>query len=281
MTESTDGEKPFGERLNDLIGRAVMGGGEEVTEPVDETHDATGVERVAVEGRNGDVRVRVGDSDVVRVTGEKRTRRGRAALETAHVECVREGETLHVRVRHEDRKRGGVAVDLDVAVPPTVTVTAVETANGDVSLVGTRGDTAVETANGDVTVEDLDGTPTLETVNGTVIARGTAALAGAATVNGDVDVELRAVEAPLDVETVNGSVTLRVGEDLEATLELEALFGAVDTEGVSLVAEGSALGRARPLGGELVCQLGEGGHRVTASTVHGSVRVVPFAPTPL
>ncbi|PYQ68089.1 MAG: hypothetical protein DMF54_02210 [Acidobacteria bacterium] len=88
---------------------------------------------------------------------------------------------------------------------------------------------ALETVNGDVVVKDLDGDLDLETVNGKVEAQGVRRSLEAHTVNGNL--VARAVAArpgsSIDLQTVNGAVTLTLPKDARFDVTASTMHGSI------------------------------------------------------
>lgn len=103
-----------------------------------------------------------------------------------------------------------ITARFDVTVPPGVTV-------------------ALETVNGDVRVRNLGGDLELRTVNGAIEARGVRGSLQGETVNGNVLVEAAALPrgAALELETVNGAVTLTLPEDARFDFSASTLHGSI------------------------------------------------------
>jgi DUF4097 and DUF4098 domain-containing protein YvlB len=103
-----------------------------------------------------------------------------------------------------------ITARFDVTVPPGVTV-------------------ALETVNGDVRARNLDGDLELRTVNGAVEARGVRGSLQGETVNGNVLVDAVTLPrgASLELETVNGAVTLTLPKDARFDFSASTLHGSI------------------------------------------------------
>ena len=90
---------------------------------------------------------------------------------------------------------------------------------------------ALETVNGDVTVKDLDGDLDLETVNGKVEARGVRRSLEAHTVNGNLVAEAAAAPpgSSIELQTVNGAVTLTLPKDARFDLSASTMHGSISS----------------------------------------------------
>jgi hypothetical protein len=213
------------------------------------------------------VTVRHGDGDSVVVTATKRVRRGDAAYVRYDVQhygagdqdvlvCALWGEdarctpTDYDSNQHDrDTRRNQISVDFDVSVPAGVRIGA-HTVNSAVSVTGATSEVRAGTVNGGVTVE---------TAGGPV---------SAATVNGSVRVSMPNYKPTEDMHfaTVNGSVVVELGNDVNADVELRTVNGRFTTDfPVTLN------GRIDPR--HLQATLGSGGPRITMTTVNGNVEL--------
>ena len=103
-----------------------------------------------------------------------------------------------------------ITARFDVTVPAGVTV-------------------VLDTVNGGVRARGLEGDLQLRTVNGAVEARGVRGSVKGETVNGDVLVEASALPrgASVDLETVNGAVTLTLPKDARFDFSASTLHGSI------------------------------------------------------
>lgn len=149
------------------------------------------------------------------------------------------------RVRNND-----VVVDFKVSVPPGVKLVA-------------------NTVNGQIEADDLDGPVEAATVNGSVSV-STRSTAIATTVNGSVAARIGSAswEDELKFTTVNGSITLRLPEDLSATVDASTVNGSIETD-FPITIRGK-MGKRHISG-----RIGDGsGGELSLSTVNGSVRLL-------
>ncbi|WP_439028642.1 DUF4097 family beta strand repeat-containing protein [Haloarchaeobius sp. DT45] len=267
---SRDSDRGFlGSLVDSIVDQATLGSGPEKTQTVEETVDATGLDRVTVDSINGDVTVYLTDSDDVHVTATKRTRADPKHLDRLLVTCEVVDGTLRVVVEPEDRsgaRNVRAKADLDIAVPRSLDVDRVELVNGSVTLDGVTGDTRVEVANGSIEAVDVDGFVSLHAANGSVEARGCTGLDDAETANGSVDVAVHSLRRNAEVSSPNGSLTIRLAPDLDADVLAETLVGRVTVDDVDLdVASQSSR--------SLLAVHGRGGYEIEASAVNGSVTV--------
>ena len=139
-------------------------------------------------------------------------------------------------------------VEFRVRLPEGVRLTG-STVNGDVKALGLASDLVLSTVNGDVDVS-------------------TTGYAEATTVNGSIDARIGQMnsEDGLKFETVNGSVTLDLPDDLDADLDARWVNGDLDST-LPLRVEGR-ISRRRIQG-----MFGDGGAELSVSTVNGSIRI--------
>jgi hypothetical protein len=141
-----------------------------------------------------------------------------------------------------------IVVDFLVKVPAGVQLRA-KTVNGSIDARGLKSDTDVRTVNGKVFIS-------------------TTGAANANTVNGSIEASVgSAGTQPLDFQTVNGSVTLRLPTGTNAELHAATSNGHFESEFPITVQNFS--GRRRRVDGTM----GSGGRRIELRTVNGSIRL--------
>ncbi len=126
--------------------------------------------------------------------------------------------------------------------------------------------------NGDVDADGLQGAVEGYTVNGSVRV-ATAGSVRANTVNGSIDASMGRTDSPdgATFKTVNGEITLHLPASVNADLHLSSVNGRIRTDlPVTLRGSfGSEFGPKRLDGA-----LGNGGQRLEASTVNGSISLL-------
>ncbi|MDE3054655.1 MAG: hypothetical protein KGL38_14405 [Gemmatimonadota bacterium] len=222
---------------------------------------------INVRNLNGRIVVHGGTGDSVTVTATKRVRRGDASFVHYDVQrfgddnqsvlvCALWGDNAscspdRYESRGEDTGRRGndVRVDFDVTVPAGVRVAA-HTVNAEVSVTGVTAEVRAGTVNGGVDVETAGGPVSASSVNGSVHA---------SMLHYQPAEEMR-------FSSVNGSVVVELGNDVNAEVELSTLNGRFTTDfPVTLN------GRIDPR--HLRATLGKGGPRIVMHTVNGNVEL--------
>ncbi len=222
---------------------------------------------INVRNLNGRIIVRGGSGDSVTVTATKRVRRGDASYVHYDVQhygddnqsvlvCALWGQNASCsptsyESRGEDsgRRNNDVRVDFEVAVPAGVRVAA-HTVNAEVSVTGVTSEVHAGTINGGVDVETQGGP------------------VSASSVNGSVHASMLHYQPTRDMRfsSVNGSVIVELGNDVNADVELSTLNGRFTTDfPVTLN------GRIDPR--HLRARLGTGGPRIVMHTVNGNVEL--------
>jgi DUF4097 and DUF4098 domain-containing protein YvlB len=225
-------------------------------------NDATAL---AVETENGDVSLEPGDGERVDVEATKRTSGDSDTLDRIRVVSDRSDGTLTLRVDRSEVSPGvTVSVDLDVAVPSSLSVARAETTNGEVTASGVGGDGTYRTENGDVHVENVDGYLTFRSTNGDVVARDVTGVDDATSTNGDVDLAFSDLRTDTSCASTNGDVTISIPETVDAAVDLATTNGAVTVEGLSLSDRSNGTG-------SVTGTLGDGTHGLSARTTNGDV----------
>jgi hypothetical protein len=220
---------------------------------------------VRLRNLSGSVDVRRAPGNDIQVVAAKRWYRSRAR--DIRFEAVRAGDNVVIcalwsrrgRCGEEDYRdsnrpsaldfgrRSDMRVDFTVLVPPGVQVDA-KTVTGDVDIIGAAAPVHASTVNGDLDVS---------TAVGPVIA---------ATVNGDVTVRMDTLVGtdPVQLTSVNGSVTAELPAALDGDLDLSTVHGAYASE--FPIATSGTFSEQRARG-----TVGSGGRSIRLTTVNGQV----------
>ena len=128
----------------------------------------------------------------------------------------------------------------------------------------------VQTVNGDVLVRGIAGAGDLRSVNGNVEVLDSSGWFNARTTNGDLRLELSKLRegAPMNLETVNGSVVLELPSNVDANLRVLNMNGGFSSELPMTSAMASATARS------FRAKLGAGGGEICVRTVNGGIRLV-------
>ena len=133
----------------------------------------------------------------------------------------------------------------------------------------------LRTVNGGVRINGLSGEVHAKTTNGGVKGSGiTATILEASSVNGGIEIELASpldASATIELETVNGGVSLGLPGESKASFAARATNGGVTVSDLDIKRdeEGSSFDVKRRLQGTL----NGGGAKVTISTTNGGVRL--------
>jgi hypothetical protein len=228
--------------------------------------------RIEIINVNGRITAEASDGSAVEVRAE---RTAKAATDEGAKDLLRRiemrEEVGEARVRVEVRAPrtngpSGHEIKWTVKVPRGVAVD-LRTVNGAVKLAGLQGDIRARTTNGGIT--------------GTAIV---ANVVDAAVTNGGVEIELArpATSGSLDLEAVNGGVTLLLPPDSKADIAARCTNGgiSVDNLDVRVVDEdgnvnesGEKIEGRKRFRRRLNGQLNGGGAKLTLETVNGGVRI--------
>jgi len=205
-------------------------------------------------GENGGVSVRAhqGRDIVVQARVQTHARTDAAARELAGRIRVNTDGTIRA-TGPDERGRQGWAVSYEILVPARTNL-EVQAHNGPIAVSSVSGDMELRTENGPISLSELAGDVEARTENGPV----TVTLAGR-----------RWSGEGLDVETVNGPVTVRMPRGYGAHLESSTVNGPI-----------RAPGNLRPQrrerwspGGRISADVNGGGPTIRAVTTNGPVNI--------
>ena len=200
---------------------------------------------------NGSVQVEGWDRDEVEVRAVKTAQNDPRDVHRVQIEVESHPDEVDVHTRYPEGEGAGVAVEYHIHVPNRV-------------LLG-----RVHTVNGSLIVRGIDGGGELRSVNGDVEVLESSGRFNAKTTNGNVRLELRELGdgAPMNLETVNGSVELGLPRDARADLNVRNMNGDLYSE--VPVTSTTALPGSRAFHG----RLGGGGDAISVRTVNGGIRL--------
>lgn len=141
-------------------------------------------------------------------------------------------------------------------------------------FVPSRQDLTLRSVNGGIHVQDVRGAMKLETVNGGIDLKQVSGRVKGETVNGGVHVRLSGKKwegDELNVQTVNGGVTVEIPDAYNASLKAQTVNGGVSSEFPGATITKSGMFGVGPK--TLEQRLGEGGKPIHLETVNGGVRV--------
>lgn len=207
---------------------------------------------------NGGIRVAAWDRNEILVRAkveawgdsqsEARDRLAEVRIETGGASVKADGPRAGVMGRWGGQKW---SVSYEVFTPRKIDL-ELKSVNGGINVAAVRGNISFETVNGGISLAGVNGTVKGETVNGGV----------------NVDLAGTRWEGTgLQVETVNGGVTLAVPASFQADVHAETVNGGLSSDFEGAVYEG----RRRPRKMDL--KVGGGGPAVKVETVNGGVKI--------
>ncbi len=168
------------------------------------------------------------------------------------------GDVLRVEERPKKRFRlfGGREgwADIDVRVPKRAIVWA-KNINGEIKANGIRF-TNVTTVNGEIELRECEA-ELIKTVNGEIRGHMLVGPRKVSTVNGEIELTVEELDDDMNVNCMNGDVTLRLTDFCDARVRAKSVNGDVRFIGID---------PANPV-------VGAGTFEVEVSTVNGDVRV--------
>ncbi|MGD0963700.1 MAG: DUF4097 family beta strand repeat-containing protein [Candidatus Acidiferrales bacterium] len=205
-----------------------------------------------LENVNGSVRVDGWNRDEVEVRAVKIAKQDPIDLSAVKIEVENAPGQLRVHTLYPKDRGADVAVEYHVYVPSRILLSNIVTVNGSVVVHGVEGEGDLRSVNGDVEVLRSSGR------------------FSAKTTNGNVRLELSELRdgAPMNVETVNGSVVLALPSKAHANLRVLNFNGEFSSELPVTSTTASTTARA------FRARLGAGGAEISVRTVNGAIHLV-------
>jgi hypothetical protein len=202
---------------------------------------------------NGSVQVEGWDRDEVEVRAVKSSQTDSHDLDQVKIEVESRPGEVDVHTRYPTGEGAEVAVEYHIRVPNRVLLGCIQTVNGSLRVRGVNGGGELRSVNGNVEVTESSGR------------------FSAKTTNGDLRLELRHLidGAPMNLETVNGSVVLGLPSNASADLKVHNMNGDLYSD--IPVTSTEALPGARSFHGKL----GHGGGgAISVRTVNGGIHLL-------
>ena len=212
--------------------------------------------RISLENINGDVTVTGGPGTEVEIHALKKAG-SQEYLDGIEINIEHTGDRLRIEVDHPDssifrwgRSQSG-SVRFTLRVPENANLDGIESVNGDLRISGVSGSVKASTVNGRIEASDLRSDAKIETVNGSVEASFA-----------EFGDHQRA-----ECETVNGRLVVNLPGSADARISAETINGGIDGSDFGLKANKGFIGR------DLDGSVGNGGGRVSLSTVNGAIKI--------
>lgn len=211
--------------------------------------------RVEIVNLNGRVDVTAGEEGTVEVRATRTARAladetAREQLKLLTIDEKAGGGVVRLETRLlAPPRRASLEVRYQVSVPPSADVDLV-TNNGAIAVSGLKGAVRASSTNGSVAGDGLSGTVDLTTVNGSIHADVNGVGPGGVT-----------------LESVNGSVDLRIPRQVKASVSARCANGRVVVAGLPVPAQGPRRSRTYQV------ELNGGGPKVDIETTNGLVRI--------
>jgi DUF4097 and DUF4098 domain-containing protein YvlB len=198
---------------------------------------------------NGEVAIKVWDEPRVQLNAVK-LGPDKERLALVKIDVKASADRIDIDTVYPKNVRNvNVAVEYQLTVPRNINLEKINTVNGSVNIAGVQGRIEAETVNGSINIE-----------GGNTIS--------AETVNGSIKATLQHLSGSEHAKfnTVNGSITLFMDENIGAELDASTVNGKINTD-FPLTVKGKLSSK------RLHGQLGSGGAKLSLETVNGSIHL--------
>jgi DUF4097 and DUF4098 domain-containing protein YvlB len=219
-------------------------GSQKYSETLEESFAVGEAPILTVDNFAGEVTVRAGEGDSVRVVATKRAAREKDLDDIQVRMNERDGAVEIITDRPSGLKN--LSVELEITAP-AVTRVDVRTGGGDVNVRGIEGRTEANTGGGRIEVRDASGDLKLETGGGSIEVRDARGTVEARTGGGNIEVRDATGLARLETggggidyegqpqgnclfETGGGSIKLRLPADISVRVDLDTGGGKIDVD---------------------------------------------------
>jgi DUF4097 and DUF4098 domain-containing protein YvlB len=228
-----------------------------LTEEFHHTYPFTTNGRVSLANVNGAVHITAWDRNEVKVDAIKRANT-KQRLDEAKIRIEPGKDHISIRTEYPDHdltfdnhsSDNPASVEYTLFVPRSASLDKVELVNGRLVIDGVAGSTDASCVNGSLTAKGLQGRAQLSTVNSRVAAQFD-----------------KLNRAPIQLDSVNGSVLLTLPSDSRADIEASTVSGRISND------FGIAVRDQEYVGHDLHARLGAGGTKIRLENVNGRIEV--------
>lgn len=221
----------------------------EVREEFHKSYPLSADGRVSLKNINGGVTVTAWDKNEVQVDAVK-TADEQYKLAEAKIEVTAGSTSIDIRTHYPEKTNNNPAsIEYTLHVPRRARIDKIDLVNGHIKIDGVEGLVRASSVNGAVEATHVAGEVSLNSVNGRVFA------------------ELQAPKRSVNIETVNGSVELRLPSDAVGEINASTVHGGISNQ------FNIPVNRERWVGSELRARLGEGGPAIKLSAVNGGIQI--------
>ena len=245
-----------------LLLTGVVANAETFEDTIEKTLPFAAGDRLSVSNTNGDIEVSTWDRDEIEIEAHKKVKsssddRAEEAFEALKVVIDESAGGITISTEYP-KSKGGWFGNVNSQVRYSIRVPQ-------------RADLELETVNGKVVVEGIQGQIGLQSTNGGVRVQDAGGSVTARTTNGSIDCELREVsdDEDMNFRTTNGSITLTLPSNVQATLSARTTNGSVSTD-FPVTVQGTF--RKNRLEGDL----NGGGASLELKTTNGSIKIREF-----
>lgn len=228
----------------------------------DKTYPLSAGGKFQLDNVNGSVQVDGWDRNEVEVSAVKTAENDTSDMEQVQIDVTSLPGQLAVHTRYPSSIGTAVSVEYHVHVPYKTLLGAVKTVNGSVSVRGVEGGGDLRSVNGNVEVTDSAGP------------------FNAKTTNGDLRLQLRQVssDAPMNIETVNGSVVLSVPSDTRADIDVQNMNGDFSSDLPVVATTAAPVPTNAGAFHAFHAKLGTGGGEISLRTINGTIHLMRERP---
>jgi len=238
----------------------------QASEKIEKIIDITPKTKLSVTNVNGNISVEIWNEPNVKVVIEKVSNFGRKELKKVDYSIEDSHETLSIKTVVAE-PNAQVTVHYTIKVPTTIFVSDLQTTNGNLSVINTKGDLSIQTTNGSIVIDKVDGWLSASTVNGSVMATGGMGVTQILTTNGDIVADI--FNIPQDgtmIRTSNAHIKLRLSNSIGLNLDLVTTNGSVKVNGFAAEILSSDETHYK-------AKIREGGKTLSAYTTNGNIDV--------
>ena len=230
----------------------------EVIDKIEKSFNVAAHSQFSLENINGAVEISSWDQPVIQVNVTIKTD-NQDDRDLITIDMQQNNRGVKVETRYTKKSTWGFGnnnnsgnVSYTIKVPSDVNLSSIELVNGSLIIDNVHGDIHAELVNGSVKAFDLMGNVDMSSINGSI----------------KVSYQSLADNfEQIKVQTVNGSIKIKLPESVSASVNAETVHGSIKNEFGLSVEDGSFIGK------NLQGNIGTGEAKISLDTVNGSIKI--------
>jgi hypothetical protein len=214
----------------------------------------------------GGLEIHAWNNDTIQLNAIKKSAFGQNELDKVEINVEKKGNDIEIEAIYTGDKFTPPSVDMNIKVPPYITVDTVTTSNGAIQISGVNGDLIATSSNGAIIIDNVDGYISALTSNGRIEVTGSTGIKNLQSSNLGIIAEIYDFKDNISITTSNGGISVYFNPLLHADVEMKTSNGQISFHDIAL--NMSMNDQKHKIG-----SIGDGGNIILIQTSNGNIQI--------